>query len=639
MDSLSQHGPEPPCTAGEPACPTAKASGVPRLLLELPPWPKVFFDNLGELLRAPFNPGTRTPRALRAPFQRARSGQDALESAGIWQDVFVPRWRPGAAFARSVLYHVVVVAALWGMGQTWWGKALLKPRPPFRHYTVIYYPVSEYLPALEGGAEAPRPKTDRKGEPALARQRIVSAPPHPDNTSQTIVTPSPWSIRQHVSLPNLVAWVVPPPPVAVTALPARLLAPRLPGAIAPPPQTQSAGALLPATPLPVPVPPPPQVQRSSSPKRDSMLAEAVPPPPEVRAAKPRQYPLPPPAVVPPPPAIDEVRHAGSLNLAPQEPVIAVPHLPEPKQQARWVKAGQVHKAASSEPVLEHPPAISGVMPSPSGQTLPGTIVALGLKPVVPQGPVAVPEGNRRGEFAAGPEGRSEAPGTPDFNSAMRPNAQGGAAHPGAGSSAGSSLAGIHVAPGPVNPGPVAAAGPSVGAPVVNPPRPAPALLSALKPMRVSDIARQTRPGAAPPTAPPSVEQTVFGGKRYYQMTLNMPNLSSSGGSWVVRFAELKAGDEPGELMPPVATVKVDPAYPAEAQRERLGGIVVLYAVIHADGTVGQIRVLHSIDSRLDDSARAALGQWRFRPAMKNGATVELEAIIRIPFEPGHTGLQ
>jgi TonB family protein len=123
------------------------------------------------------------------------------------------------------------------------------------------------------------------------------------------------------------------------------------------------------------------------------------------------------------------------------------------------------------------------------------------------------------------------------------------------------------------------------------------------------------------------------------MTLNMPNFTSSGGSWVVRFAELKPATDTGDLVPPVATVKVDPAYPAEAQREGLTGTVILYAVIHADGSVGEIRVLRSLDDRLDASARTALERWRFRPGSRNGTAVELEAVIQIPFKPGRPGLQ
>lgn len=119
------------------------------------------------------------------------------------------------------------------------------------------------------------------------------------------------------------------------------------------------------------------------------------------------------------------------------------------------------------------------------------------------------------------------------------------------------------------------------------------------------------------------------------MVLNMPNLNSGGGSWVIRFAELKesVAAAQGNLIAPEPTNKVDPGYPLELMRQNVKGTVTLYAVIHSDGSVGDVRVLNSPDDRLDPFARAALARWHFRPAMKNGAPVALEAVIQIPFRP------
>jgi len=122
------------------------------------------------------------------------------------------------------------------------------------------------------------------------------------------------------------------------------------------------------------------------------------------------------------------------------------------------------------------------------------------------------------------------------------------------------------------------------------------------------------------------------------MTLNMPNLNSAGGSWVIRFAELNQNGNPGnenqgELTAPVATQKVDPAYPLELMRRNVQGTVTLYAVIRNDGSVTDVRVLRGVDDQLDQYARAALAHWRFRPATKNGAAVDLEAVVLIPFKP------
>jgi len=147
---------------------------------------------------------------------------------------------------------------------------------------------------------------------------------------------------------------------------------------------------------------------------------------------------------------------------------------------------------------------------------------------------------------------------------------------------------------------------------------------------MADLARGTS-RTLPDTSSGKIEDKVFGGKKYYSMTLNMPNLTSAGGSWIVRFAELRETSRSGELTAPVALTKVDPAYPPDLVRDRIEGTVTVYAVIHSDGTVGELRVLRGIDERLDSNAIAALSHWRFRPGTKNGAPVELEAVVQIPF--------
>ena len=66
-------------------------------------------------------------------------------------------------------------------------------------------------------------------------------------------------------------------------------------------------------------------------------------------------------------------------------------------------------------------------------------------------------------------------------------------------------------------------------------------------------------------------------------------------------------------------------------RDRVEGTVTLYAVIRPDGTVTDIKVLNSLDDRLDSSAMRALSRWHFRPGTKNGEAIALEAVVQIPF--------
>ena len=87
------------------------------------------------------------------------------------------------------------------------------------------------------------------------------------------------------------------------------------------------------------------------------------------------------------------------------------------------------------------------------------------------------------------------------------------------------------------------------------------------------------------------------------------------------------------LTAPVATVKVDPRYPPEVIREKVEGVVVLYAVLRKDGTVDpeSVRLIRKLDSRLELNAKEALIAWKFKPSQKNGQPVDIQAEITIPF--------
>jgi TonB family protein len=127
--------------------------------------------------------------------------------------------------------------------------------------------------------------------------------------------------------------------------------------------------------------------------------------------------------------------------------------------------------------------------------------------------------------------------------------------------------------------------------------------------------------------------TKSGHGKFYSTTLNLPNLNSAGGSWVMHYVELKETGKPGDLLAPVAIQEVDPGYPLELMKENVQGTVVLSAVIGSDGSVGEVRILRGVDDRLDAFASAALSRWRFRPATRNGDPTALQTVVMIPFRP------
>jgi TonB family protein len=131
---------------------------------------------------------------------------------------------------------------------------------------------------------------------------------------------------------------------------------------------------------------------------------------------------------------------------------------------------------------------------------------------------------------------------------------------------------------------------------------------------------------------------VLGSKRVYTLHVNMPNLTSASGSWVLNFAELdemdafsRAGLSASDVAGPVPLRKVDPKYPPELRTAHVEGEVILYAIIRKDGTVDSIQLVHSLDTQLDANAMEALAQWKFQPAERRGEPIDLEAVVHIPF--------
>src|SRR5438309_1890871 len=263
--------------------------------------------------------------------------------------------------------------------------------------------------------------------------------------------------------------------------------------------------------------------------------------------------------------------------------------------------------------------------------------------VVETPPAEPPVGNRRGTFAATPEGKTGAAGTPDVRASDASGTDGhgiGTSVARNGTGSGSAAApvagappGLHVGAASRPPTSSIAGGDSstkAGNGSGN--------AAAAEKTEIASISRPRVSAAPQPKAelvenPSPLEQQIFHDRRLYSMKLNKPNLNSAGGSWVMRFAELDIDHEKGDLLAPVADHMVDPAYPMQLMRENVAGTVTLRAIIRADGTVGDIKVVNGADARLDQYASEALARWHFRPATKNDANVDVEAIVMIPFKP------
>src|SRR5260370_35890943 len=98
------------------------------------------------------------------------------------------------------------------------------------------------------------------------------------------------------------------------------------------------------------------------------------------------------------------------------------------------------------------------------------------------------------------------------------------------------------------------------------------------------------------------------------MLVNMPNLNSATGSWILNFSELVSNADgarqaSSDVSAPGPLRKIDPKYPPTLIKERVEGEVVLYAVIRIDGPVDSIELVRGNDHKLAANSMKAFRKW------------------------------
>ena len=347
----------------------------------------------------------------------------------------------------------------------------------------------------------------------------------------------------------------------------------------------------PATPKPLP----PSADLPAAPQ----LAAAAPPRPlpfDAALAKPQ------PRAFTPPPSRKALPPSTSADLP----------APELQAAAQTMRAPVITHGFNAPPPKPRAPQAGADAPPPtpeisSSTPAPASIAIAGLDPVN-RANIPPPPGSHDAGFSAGPE-----------------------LHPKGASEASAENASVTV------PGLVTRGG-SKEAPS--------SLLSVFAPLEHQVLTARagtpavTPPGATPPRRAGSTATHVssspdprLNGRYIYTMAVQMPNVTSYSGSWIVWFADRDPETRAmvADLRAPVPVRKVDPKYIATAVEEKVEGVVRLSAVIRADGHVQVVGLLQHLDERLDRSAEEALAKWEFEPAMRDGVPVEVDAVFEIPF--------
>ena len=88
----------------------------------------------------------------------------------------------------------------------------------------------------------------------------------------------------------------------------------------------------------------------------------------------------------------------------------------------------------------------------------------------------------------------------------------------------------------------------------------------------------------------------------------------------------------GGVSAPVPISKTEPEYSEEARKARTEGKTLLYVQISPAGKAIGIRVVQVLGMGLDEKAMEAVQLWRFKPGMKDGQPVTVEATIEVNFK-------
>jgi protein TonB len=91
--------------------------------------------------------------------------------------------------------------------------------------------------------------------------------------------------------------------------------------------------------------------------------------------------------------------------------------------------------------------------------------------------------------------------------------------------------------------------------------------------------------------------------------------------------------QPGAgIEPPTLVREVRPLYTDEARKQSIAGDVDLEIVVRRDGTVGNIRIVRGLGAGLVEKAVEAVRQWRFTPAKRQGAAVDVVVQVSVEFK-------
>ena len=82
------------------------------------------------------------------------------------------------------------------------------------------------------------------------------------------------------------------------------------------------------------------------------------------------------------------------------------------------------------------------------------------------------------------------------------------------------------------------------------------------------------------------------------------------------------------IVPPQADPIRLPARPLPP--EKAGKMIILKGLLRADGLIDELEVYQGVSQEMDDNARLAFSQWKFKPALREGKPIPVQVLVGIP---------
>ena len=540
---------------------------------------------------------------FRESLRAALFGPSAVPGFDPADSIFRLRVAPGRArrwqVAGSVVCHALLVIVALAISRipepkerlslpqieiTWYGPAtdvapVVAPKPP-KPKERTPEPKPKFAPQPRILARAYNPKIT-----------VIFRPPHASNTRQVLIEPDAPPKMPSVlpALPNIITWASEAPARPEIEVDARALLARQRATEAAMRAPRIVYATPPVGPLDIAADPnakikppleihPSAIRAVRSPSR--RIAEA--PAPSVGGVAPGAQAL-------------ELTSAANPKIAPPTADASAIRAARNRRETQNIAAPQVAMHAQR-------------------------LVALSLAP----GHAIPPPGNAAAPISIGPHvGRVVSAQAPNLSASGAPEVSGEGAAATAGP-AGLFIENESRIPAPPAP-PAVASRPAEIAPLPK--------IANVAPASPRELAR-TRPEILPKrAAKQTLAQRVLGPWRVHTLLMNMPNLTSATGSWVLNFVQplFQKMQKHNNLIAPLPIHSVDPEYPPAEIEQGVEGEVVLFAVIGTDGRVSHIRVVEGLDAVLDKNAETAFSEWRFEPALRNDEPVNLRVLVHVPF--------